>query len=197
MLKKIAILSILVLTACNKTETTDKNQKNQVPKALQDQTTINIGRYRSNSDLSEEIYQELVSNSVELKKLEDELEKFNPKDTLSLFNDYDEKSEEYYRSADNQVNSIKDSILKIKMLDVLKNSNEKYSQKTAELNQLLKTIYKKRGDISDYHTALKIVLTIPVIEKYQNENMPSKSAFEKIIKDQNVLIEKIKNNTPK
>nr|WP_199000111.1 hypothetical protein [Flavobacterium sp. ASV13] len=197
MLKKTIILSILILASCtNSKNKNNEKLKKEVPKALQDQT-IDIGRFRSQSDLSEEIYNELVSNSIELKKLEDELDKFNPKDTLSLFNDYDRKSEDYYHDAYDHANAIKDTLLKNKMLNVLENSSKKYSQKTAELNQLLKTIYQKRKDIDDYHTALKIVLTIPVIEKYQNENIPKKSPFEKVIKDQNSLIEKIKKNTPK
>ncbi|WP_264523541.1 hypothetical protein [Flavobacterium sp. N502536] len=197
MLKKIVILSILTLISCNKTEPTHKVQKNQIPEALQEQTTISIGRYRSHDDLSEEIYQELVSNSIELKTLESELEKFNPKDTLNLFDNYNEKSEDYYRYADSKVNLIRDTILKNKILNVLEKSNEKYIQKTTELNQLLKTIYQKRKAISDYHTALKIILTIPVMEKYQNENIPKKSSFEKVIKNQNALIEKIIKSTPK
>lgn len=198
MYRKIALLLILIATACSKNETRNsENSKKEVPKALQDGTGIKIGRYRSNDALFEEIYQELVSNSIELKNLENELENFNPKDTLDLFNNFDEKSQDYYRSANNQANTIKDSILKNKILSVLKNSNDKYDNRTTELNQLLKTIYQKKRDLNDYHNALKIILTIPVIEKYQNENIPKKSPFEKVIETQNVLIEKVKKNTPK
>lgn len=198
MLKKIAFLLLLIVTACSKNETKNtENSKKEIPKALQDGTTIKIGRFRSNNALSEEIYQELVSNSIELKKLENELDNFNPKDTLDLFNNYDQKSDDYYSSANNQANSIRDSILKNKILSLLKNSNDKYDKSTTELNQLLKTIYQKNRDIADYHTALKIILTIPVIEKYQNDNIPQKSPFEKVIETQNSLIEKVKKNTPK
>ncbi|WP_456315677.1 hypothetical protein [Pseudomonas shirazensis] len=192
MLKKILILSILVLTACERNETKIEN-----PKALQDGVTIKIGRYRSNNDLSEELYQELVSKNIELKKLENELEDFNTRDTLNIFYNHNGKSEDYYNSANSYANSIKDSILKNKIINLLNKSKEKYNKEATELNQLIKTIYQKERDISDYHSALKIVLTIPLIEKYQNENLPEKSPFEKIILNQNLLLEKIKNNTPK
>ncbi|MBP1224878.1 hypothetical protein [Flavobacterium sp. 1355] len=197
MLKKILILSILVLTACGGNETNNENPQNQVPKALQDDgITLKIGRYRSNDGLSEELYQELVTQNAELKKLETELENFNTADTLNIYSHYNGKSEDYYSSATMHANSIKDSILKNKMIALLEKSNEKYNQKTTEVNELIKTINKNQRDIRDYHNALKIILTIPIIEKYQIENLPKKSPFEKLIDNQKILLDKIKKNTP-
>ncbi|WP_157489928.1 hypothetical protein [Flavobacterium sp. CF136] len=197
MLKKLIILSLILLTACGGNESNNENPKNEVPKALQEEGGSKIlGRYRSNDELTEELYQELVSKNTELKNLETDLENFNAHDTLNIFYNYDGKSEDYYQTANNKANSIKDSILKNKIIVLLKMSNEKYAEKTAGLNQLVKTIHQKKSDINDYHNALKIVLTLPIIKKYQDENLPKKSPFEKVIKDENLLIEKIKKNTP-
>ncbi|QSB25888.1 hypothetical protein [Flavobacterium sp. CLA17] len=197
MIKKLTLFLFIVLTSCGGNETKNENTKNEIPKALQDGAAINIGRYRSNDDLPEELYQELVSKNIELKKLETQLEDFNTRDTLNIFYNYNGKSENYYTSAKSYANSIKDSILKNKVLDLLKNSDEKYNKKITELNQLVESIYQKQRDIRDYHSALKIVLTIPLIEKYQKDNLPKKSPFEKVIENQNLLLEKIKKNTPK
>lgn len=197
MIKKLILFLFIVLTSCGGNESKNENPKNEIPKALQNKASINIGRYRSNDDLPEELYQELVSKNIELKKLETQLEDFNTKDTLNIFYNYNGKSENYYTYANSYANSIKDSILKNKVLNLLKNSDEKYNKKITELNQLVESIYQKQRDIRDYHSALKIVLTIPLIEKYQKDNLPEKSPFEKVIENQNLLLEKIKKNTPK
>lgn len=198
MLKKLTILSLILLTACGGNESNNENPKNEVPKALQEEGGSKIlGRYRSHDELTEELYQELVSKNTELKNLETELENFNVNDTLNIFYNYNGKSEDYYQAANNQANLINDSILKNKILNLIKKSDKKYTEKTTRLNQLVKTIHQKKSDINDYHNALKIVLTLPIIKKYQDENLPEKSPFEKVIKDENLLIEKIKKSIPK
>lgn len=198
MLKKLIILSLILLTACGGNESNNENPKNEVPKALQEEAGSKIlGRYRSHDELTGELYQELVSKNTELKNLETDLENFNASDTLNIFYNYNGKSEDYYQAANNQANFIKDSVLKNKILNLIKKSDEKYTEKTTRLNQLVKTIHQKKSDINDYHNALKIVLTLPIIKKYQDENLPEKSPFEKVIKDENLLIEKIKKSTPK
>lgn len=198
MLKKIVLFSLILLTSCGEKETNTENSNNETPEALQESGSVNLKRYsRSSSNLTEELYQELVNNSPELRSLETELEAFNPNDTLNKFYRYNDKSSNYYISAKNQASSIKDSITRNKILHLIKKSNDAYLGKTTELNALLKTIQENRISINDYHNVLKIVLTIPIIEKYQDKNLPKKSPFEKVIETENQLIEKTKKNTPK
>lgn len=194
MLKKIAFFSLIFMTSCQEKENNSRN--NKTPKALQEDN-IDFGRFRSNNDLVDDLYMELVDKSPELKKLETELEAIKNRDTLNLFNNYAQKSDDYYRSAKNKTGMIKDSVMKNKILSLIENSNEKYIEKTTELQKLVKTIHQKQNDINDYHTALKVILTIPLIEKYQNEHLPQKNPFEKIIEKENQLLEKVKKNTPK
>lgn len=198
MIKKIAVFSLILLASCGEKETNNENSNNEIPEALQENESVNLKRYSSRNDnLTEQLYQELVNNSSELKSLETELAAFNPDDTLNKFYKYDRKSSDYYLSSKNQANLIQDSITKNKILNLIKKSNDKYLGKTAELNALLKNIRENQNSINDYHNVLKIVLTIPVIEKYQNKNLPEKSVFEKVIENENQLTEKIKKNTPK
>jgi hypothetical protein len=197
MLKKITIFSLIILASCGRKETNNGNSKNEIPEALQE-GSIDLKRYAKwNNNLTEELYQELVNKSPELKSLETEIEEFNPNETQDKFLKYNQKSDNYYRSAENYAKAITDSVTKNKILDLIKKSGEKYSGKTIELNSLLKNIHEKQNSINDYHNILKIVLTIPIIEKYQNENLPTKSEFEKVIENENKLIEKTKKITPK
>ena len=196
MLKKIIMLSLIILTSCGGKETDIENPKNEIPEALQE-GSVDLKRYSKDNNLTEELYQELVANNQELKNLETEIGEFNPQESKDKFYKYDRKLINYYQSAKNQADVITDSLTKNKIINLINKSNEKYVGKKAELNGLLKSIAEKENSINDYHNILKIVLTIPIIEKYQNENLPAKTQFENVFKNENKLIEKTKKLTPK
>jgi len=193
MKKLLLLFSFLLLISCKKSET--NNRKNEEPNALQEKS-IDIGRFKSRNDLVDDLYQELVNKSPELKTLEDELQEVNPRDIIGIFHNYDDKSNSYYSSAKGNTEGIRDSILKKKILNLINKSSDRYDAKKADVENLVTTIYKKRTEITNYHTALKIVLTLPLIEKYQNDHLPKKSPFEKVIEKENQLLEKVKKNTP-
>jgi hypothetical protein len=76
-------------------------------------------------------------------------------------------------------------------------SSNKYAAKTAELNSLLKQISKNDATMSDHHTVLKIVLTLAMIEKYQDDNKPKTAACKDVIDRQQRLISRTDSLTPK
>ncbi len=92
--------------------------------------------------------------------------------------------------------SITDSLLKNKILLLIKASNNKYLAKTSMLNTLMNQINTNDATLSDHHEILKIVLTIPMIEKYQDENMPDEKEFKEKIKQQEELIKVVDSLTP-
>jgi len=194
MLKKIIFLSLIILTSCRDNETNRTN--NEEPKAFEEKS-IDIGRFRKGNDLVEDLYQELVDKSPELKSLESELSQLNTRDTVNVFYNYNQKSNDYYRDAENHINTITDSVMKQKIINLITKSSDKYVSQKADLKNLMNTINKKRNEINNYHSALKIVLTIPLIEQYQKQHLPDKSPYEKVIKKEDLLLEKIKNITPK
>ncbi|WP_337965050.1 hypothetical protein [uncultured Flavobacterium sp.] len=194
MLKKIIFLSLIILTSCRDNETNVRNSEE--PKAFEEKS-IDIGRFRKGNDLVEDLYQELVEKSPELTSLENELSQLNTRDTVNVFYNYNQKSNDYYRDAKNQINSITDSVMKQKILNLITKSNDKYVSQKADLKNLMNTINEKRNEINNYHSALKIILTIPLIEEYQKQHLPDKSPYEKVIKKEDLLFEKIKNITPK
>jgi hypothetical protein len=165
--------------------------KQETPVALQDDK-LEIKSYSRSSDLTEELYQELVDKTPALKKLEDDLDAFGPKpiELTDKFNKYDSKSNSYYSSANNKATAISDSLLRMKILALITTSSNQYSAKTAELNSLLKQISKNGSTLNDHHSVLKIALTLPIIEKYQDDNKLDKKEFENLIKQQENLIEK-------
>ena len=193
----IFILTLLVSCGGGQTENNKPTQQ-ETPKALQD-SKLEIKSYSRSGDLTEELYQELVGKTPALKKLEDDFDAFilKPNDLKDKFNQYDSKSNSYYNSANYKATAISDSLLKKKIILLIMTSNNKYSAKTAELNSLLKQISKDGATLNDHHSVLKIVLTLPMIEKYQDDNKPNKKDFKDLINQQEKLIIQTDSLTPK
>ena len=194
-MKKIVLFIFAsVLISCGKNER-NVVVENGVPDALQENKSMRSSRGSQN--LVEDLYQELVAGSADLQRLESGLEEFDPKETQDLFYRYNGKSIDYYQAAKGEAGSISDSVSKKIMLEYIEKSNIRYFTKSAELQKVTNLIGDKHNTIEDSHTILKIVLTMPIIEKYQNEQIPDRTAFDKTIKKQDSLIKAVRDRTPK
>ena len=188
MTTKIFISTILVLTftSCDNTRTQDK-PKQETPKALEDKSSsYELVSKRGYDDLVESLYNELVTKDIDLKKLEDKIDELNKSknDTTELFDKYNGKNQSYFSSADRHVVDIKDSLLRNKMRIIVTNQLSKYNSRIGKHNELLKIIDAKQMTISDLHNVLKIVRTLPLIDKYQKDNLTDTKSFEGYIKQQ-------------
>lgn len=181
----IAIL-VLTLVSCNDNRTQDK-PKQETPKALEDKSaSYEIVSKRGYDDLVESLYNELVSKDIDLKKLEDNIDELNKSknDTTELFDKFNGKNQSYFSSADKHVSGIKDSLLRDKIKNLVATQLTKYNSRISRHNELLKIIEAKQMTISDLHNVLKIVRTLPLIDKYQKDNLPNTKSFEGYIRQQ-------------
>jgi len=192
MTTKIFISTILVLTfvSCDNTRTQDK-PKQETPKALEDKSSsYELVSKRGYDDLVESLYNELVSKNIDLKQLEDKIDDLhNSKgDTTELFDKFNGKNQSYFSSADRHISEIKDSLLRDKMKVLIANNLTKYNSSIARHQELLKIVEAKNLTLSDLHNILKIVKTLPLIEKYQKDNFPNTKSIEGFIKRQDEVI---------
>ncbi len=187
------MLTLTLLCSCggDQPKSNDIHEK-ESPKALQDDN-LEIRKYSRSGDLVEELYAELVDKFSELKKLEKDLNELSskPNELTRPFHNYNNKSMNYYNSVDFTVNSINDSLLKKKVLTLIATSKSKHSARTAEMNAIIKRISQNIESLNEHYSVLKIVLTLPLIEKYQAENLPSKKELNDLIKEQQKLIQRI------
>ena len=190
--------STFIFVSCsgNQRENITSEQKN--PEALQDDLKMR-GLYSNRENLVEELYTELVEKNPELKKLETDLQTFQnePAETKNVFQNYNAKSTNFYEDAKDITNRITDSLNKKRILALIKKSNDQYYSKSSEINELVKQISVSQNTVEDNHTLLKIVLTIPLIEKYQKENLPQKKPFFETLNKLKELDKEIKQKTPK
>jgi len=194
----ISILAIALLISCGGNKTEEKPEtKKEIPKALQEEPS-NFGS-SSRNNLIDAIFKELVEKNSALKKLEDDLLvlKGKPDELTEKFNNYDSKSDSYYGSAEGEAVEISDSLLKKKMKEFILTSSKQYSSKISEINSLINSVSKKDLTLNDHHLILKIVLTMPIIEKYQNDNLPDKNEFKVLMKKQTKLLNLTDSLTPK
>ena len=196
-MRKISIFAFgltIFLFSCNSRNA--KQQTNngvEIPEALQEESSYEIKVRSYESNLVEELYQELVEKDSKLQKLEEDLSTLDPKanDLKNKFNTYDGKSKSYYRSSNGMLASINDSVLRKKMSSIIAKSESKYSQKTVNINSLINQMDQQTLTIADYHSVFKITLTLPIIEKYQKDNIPLKKEFKDFTIEQKNYIKKL------
>ncbi|RYU91151.1 hypothetical protein EWM62_04205 [Mucilaginibacter terrigena] len=181
-MKKPALIStfsallVIILSACNpKADSPAKQSKTDIPEPLEESggDVLSFKRYASDNMVNA-IYLDLVKKTSDLQSLEAQLGKFNEgkPDSLVAFNNYAAKVESYYSSANQNLERIEDPILKERLKTLLAAEKGKYALKANEFEILIKDIDSQNFAIKDYYETLKIVATLPVIVKYQNNNIP-------------------------
>ena len=175
--------------SCNNSPRKINKQKDE-PKAFQDDGSYSIITKRGGNDLVESLYSELVSKNVDLKKLEDKIDELNEnkRDSTNTFKKYNQKNIEYYSSANGHVNRIEDSILRKKIKKLIDESNTNYKSSIINHDDLMKIIEARNMTINDLHNVLKIVKTLPIISKYQKDNLPSVKPLERVIQSEDRII---------
>src|SRR5215216_476409 len=178
-MKVTALLSItlivLFFSACNSAPSKDASTpKTEVPEPSEDETSGLDVKRMSRGSLMDEIYDNLAKRDPQLQKLEEQLIHFNGglPDSLKAFNNYDSKSVGYYISANQSLATITDTVLRAQLSALIAESKLKYVDKIRRFTSLKAHIDSNQIKVGDYHAVLKIVATLPIIEKYQDKNMP-------------------------
>ncbi len=181
----ISAFLFLALASCTNSRAKDK-QEQETPKALQDKSTsFEMVSKRHNDDLVESLYNELADKTPELKQLEDQFNNLRSSedDSTESFVNYNAKNESYFNSADHHAGKIKDSVLRDKIKLLIANSVTKYNSSISLHNDLLESIATKDLALRDLHIVLKITRTLPLINKYQKDNLPATESLKGFSKE--------------
>lgn len=192
MKNSIFLSAILAVTfvSCENKRIQDLSKK-EAPAALEEKSAAEeIMSMRGRGDLVDRLYEELVERDVVLKRLEVQIEELNDskRDSIESFDKFDGKVKAYFSASERYVSEIKDSLLRNKVKLLLANNLKNYNSQMAKQNELIKVIAEREMTISDLHNALKIVKTLPLIEKYQKDNLPGIKPLEGFIKQQDQAI---------
>ena len=186
-MKRIVIVTILyslLLAACKQRDDLESNPA--TPESLQEKssTEISFNKSRMGEGLVESLYAELLENNQELSELEKTIKSLDKQkqDSLNPFNKFDQKNTSYYTSTERYIGNIRDTLLRIKIKAIIDNSLNTYNRRIAANRNLISILDAKDKTLGDLHIVLKLVKTLPLLEKYQAENAPSVKPIENVIR---------------
>lgn len=194
-MKNLLIITTLLLLFSCKEKTENAVVAAENSNIISSVSSQKGSRYSEGSSLIDAIYFEMIKDDKELQALGEEINLIG-KNSFELVKKKRElliKPSEYYGEVNREIAMIKDSILKKEMQDFIKDSAVRFTKKKKELEMVIKDIEINNGRINDYYNYFKIKKTLPEIEKYQNQNPLKLEELKKMVKDQNQLLEKLKN----
>jgi len=196
----ISTLILLTFVSCNNSRIKEnKDQKPETPAALQEDRSSGIISKRGYDDILESLYKELANKTPELKELETKMKSLSgsKNDSTELYDRYNRKNQSYYNSANSHLTQINDSVLRKRLRVLISASLKRYNLKISRHSEILKSIDKKTMRLDDLHEVLMITTTLPLIENYQNNNLPSTKSIDgysgqlnKVLQFENFLLEK-------
>ncbi len=159
------------------------------------ESSFPIKRMSYSEDILNGMYSELMKNDSELKKLDDKINLLqqDSKKMKEIYQDVINNSDNYYTSAQNKAKTIQDSTLKKEILNLVKNSSEKFDLKKNKLEELTKQVNLNYNKIYSFYNVIKIRKTLPEIEKYQKANPIKTDSLNNFINKQNQLLNELKN----
>jgi ElaB/YqjD/DUF883 family membrane-anchored ribosome-binding protein len=172
---------LLLLASCSNTPVQD-TPKPQPPAALADKGSFDIKS--RGDDLVERLYDELSGSTPELKQFESQLEQLakTKDDSTESFDKFNEKNQSYFNAANRHIEGIKDSVLREKTKALVYAGLTRYDSKISKHRDLLDLINKKTVSLEDLHIVLKITRTLPLLEKYQADNLPTSKPMDGYLK---------------
>ena len=197
-MKKLLLpIFLVVLISCSSRKENKTTPQADVPKVLQDNkesSLISISKRSSyDHDLVKELYKEKVKSTPALQEIEILIDKLNSakNDSLEIYNDFKAKNQHYYNSASSHLSSIKDSLLKKEIQSVLGRNTLAYNNKILGLNELVTNLNGKSGSVDDRHTILMILISLGMMNEYQDKNLPSFKPIESVISNYTILLQKM------
>lgn len=159
-----------LLISCSSANLEDKNDVQPIVSDDYESGLISKREYNSPID---NIFKDVIKKDSVLNNLNNEINDFNQAkiDSLRNYLLFNEESAKYYTAGTEATKDIKDSLLKKRILQLLKLSEQRYQKRTKALNESVLNIKTNDTTMQDYYTALKIAATLPVLERYQRKNL--------------------------
>ena len=153
-----------------------------------------VKRPGGSRDMVEELYDQAAKQRDDLEEIEESIEKFHRKkyEALEKYNSYIAYNNRYYTDAKARAATISDPAVKQKANDLLGKSEGRYKANLAEWENNIASMNNKERELSDLHSLLELMVTEPIIAKYQGSNKPDISKLKEANTDLQSVIERIK-----
>lgn len=186
-MKKIFITSTLFLSviSCQENKQAVENTE----------SSFSINRMSKSKAIIDGIYMEKIKDDERLKDFHKRFLSLQNDSRImkDLYDDVIRSSENYYADANMRAKNIMDSALQKEVLNLLKNSSEKYDVKINKLNALKIQVNFNAIQFNSFYDIYKIKKTLPEIEKYQETHPLETDSLENFISKQNQFLNELKN----
>ncbi|ANQ52838.1 hypothetical protein MY04_5507 [Flammeovirga sp. MY04] len=204
-MQKLIVISILLLIlGCNSRESKNNNSSKkgtttqETPEVFQEKNIIEQykARARGRGNLFYQLYSEALEKDKNLRKIENDylLMREAQENNLKKYNKFNNSNNYYYAEAHDFIHTILDSTIRMEVMQLVEESKKKYSHSVSEQEKIKNSVIKNSNTIEDLHKVLQVVVTLKMIENYQNNEMESGQSIENIIQDQENFIKELKKN---
>jgi hypothetical protein len=148
-------------------------------------------------DLVEELYEQAVKQNDNLESIEEGIDNFYKKkeDAIEKYNSFSTYNNRYYADARSKSGMIADAATKQRAFDIINISETAYKVKIADWQNTIAVLNANERELNDLYTLLKIMITEPVIAKFQATGFPDNGKLKEANVDLLKVMEKIKTIT--
>ncbi len=174
------LLTSLFLGACSKETPATEQIRSTTTATLVGSTASET---RMPTDMVDELYSDLTAQNEALADLEKEMAKLRREqaEATQPYMLYNGKSKQYYNDALNLSSAIDDSLLKNSVEVLIKKSEHLFLKRSLKQDQHLAKLTQAYAEVEDNYKALKIILTLDLIEKYQQQKAPATASYQGLI----------------
>lgn len=159
--------------------------------------TSGITKERSDGggkDLVEELYDQAAKQNDNLESIEDGIGKFYKKknEAVEKYNSFTYYNNRYYSDAYSKAATIADAATKQRANELISKSEAAYKLKLADWQTRIAALNAKERELNDLHTLLKVMITEPMIARYQTNEFPDNGKLKEAADDLEKVIGQIK-----
>jgi hypothetical protein len=189
---------VLILTACStEVEAQLPVDENATPTALLEDSSPIEGRSNfmskrnwkyEDGDIINKLFDEACEKDKALKALTVEI-KFINNDTLKEYLKYSSTNLEYWKTSQDYIARINDSLLKATTGAAFEKMACDYEYRVLEYSNLEQTIYQRASNLEDQLILMQLMVTKPMMSNYEVNEKPPIKVLEDLIKNYDDLIE--------
>jgi hypothetical protein len=166
------------------------------PKALQEkESEFSLSKRGYDDDLIDKLYKEELGKSPALKALEDRVNSLQELrgDSLYHFEKFINQNNIYYTTANQYIERLRNEGLKVQLKTLIDSSRNAYAIRTRTHTNLISQLDASELTLNDLHVVLKLVKTLPLIERYQKDELPAVAPIEKVNREYDKTIRQLEN----
>ncbi|PIE50094.1 MAG: hypothetical protein CSA38_05305 [Flavobacteriales bacterium] len=193
-MKKIIFIfyAFCFLSACSHPE----EDTTEVIAEVNDNTSMKgLSKSYRNKDIIEVLYNKEIQSNEKLKALVNQINKVES-DSFSKKTDsyleYKKTNENYWQTVKGYTNSIQDSLAKKSIQKIFERLNKDFDQSIANHENKMNNIDSLSSKLSDEIILMKLLITQPMMQKYQKEKLPQIAELQSLIEDYQKLLEQTK-----